>query len=240
MSDRQSVGYSETPLPRTVNTAVHAIRREAFVDVAIRLIQSRGYEQMSVQDVLDELDASRGAFYHYFDSKLALLQAAVDHIVAAALEAVAPVAVDPTLPALQKVERLFSGIAGWKAERRELMLALLEVWYSDDNAIVRDKVRRSTVTALVPLLSAIVEQGRIEGVFSASSPDGAARAVVALLFGGQEMAGELFFARRAGEISYEVVVARMAGLAEALGRVLGAPEGSLSLIDDATLRLWFG
>jgi hypothetical protein len=28
-------------------------------------------------------------------------------------------------------------------------------------------------------------------------------------------------------------------LAEALTRVLGAPLGSLSLIDDATLRLWF-
>jgi AcrR family transcriptional regulator len=226
-------------LPRTVNTAARAIRREAFVEVALRLIQSKGYEQMSIQDVLDELDASRGAFYHYFASKLALLEAAVDHIVAAAMEAVSPVAADPRLSAPQKIERLFSGIAGWKAERRELMLALLEVWYSDDNAIVRDKVRRSSVVVLVPLLSTIIEQGRVEGVFSASSPDGAARAVVALLLGAQDMAIELFFARQAGEIPFETVADRFAGLAEALTRVLGAPVGSLSLIDDATLRLWF-
>jgi hypothetical protein len=149
------------------------------------------------------------------------------------------VAADPRLSAAQKIERLFSGIAGWKAERRELMLALLEVWYSDDNAIVRDKVRRSSVAVLVPLLSTIVEQGRVEGVFSARSPDGAARAVVALLLGAQDMAIELFFARQAGEIPFEIVAERFAGLAEALTRVLGAPVGSLSLIDDATLRLWF-
>jgi AcrR family transcriptional regulator len=227
-------------VPRTVNVEARAIRREAFVDVALRLIQTKGYEHMSIQDVLDELDASRGAFYHYFASKLALLEAAVDHIVAAAMEAVSPVAADPRLSAPQKIERLFSGIAGWKAERRALMLALLEVWYSDDNAIVRDKVRRSSVVVLVPLLSRIIEQGRVEGVFSASSPDGAARAVVALLLGAQDMAIELFFARQADEIPFEVVGARMAGLAEALTRVLGAPAGSLSLIDDATLRLWFG
>jgi len=227
-------------LPRTVNAEARAVRREAFVDVALRLIQSKGYEQMSVQDVLDQLDASRGAFYHYFDSKLALLEAAVDHIVAAALEAVSPIVADPMLSAPQKLERLFSGIAGWKAERRELMLALLEVWYSDDNAIVRDKVRRSTLVGLVPLLSVIVEQGRVEGVFSASSPDGAAQAVVTLILGAQDMAVELFFARQAGEISYDVVETRMAGLAEALSRVLGAPAGSMSLVDDATLRLWFG
>jgi AcrR family transcriptional regulator len=226
-------------LPRTVNVEARAIRREAFVEVSLRLIQAKGYEQMSIQDVLDELDASRGAFYHYFASKLALLQAAVDHIVAAAMEAVSPVAADPRLSAAQKIERLFSGIAGWKAERRELMLALLEVWYSDDNAIVRDKVRRSSVAVLVPLLSTIVEQGRVEGVFSARSPDGAARAVVALLLGAQDMAIELFFARQAGEIPFEIVAERFAGLAEALTRVLGAPVGSLSLIDDATLRLWF-
>jgi AcrR family transcriptional regulator len=222
-----------------VNVEARAIRREAFVEVSLRLIQAKGYEQMSIQDVLDELDASRGAFYHYFASKLALLQAAVDHIVAAAMEAVSPVAADPRLSAAQKIERLFSGIAGWKAERRELMLALLEVWYSDDNAIVRDKVRRSSVAVLVPLLSTIVEQGRVEGVFSARSPDGAARAVVALLLGAQDMAIELFFARQAGEIPFEIVAERFAGLAEALTRVLGAPVGSLSLIDDATLRLWF-
>jgi AcrR family transcriptional regulator len=227
-------------LPRTVNVEARAIRREAFVDVALRLIQTKGYEQMSVQDVLDELDASRGAFYHYFASKIALLEAAVDHIVAAALEAVSPIVADPGLSAPEKLDRLLSGIAGWKAERRELMLALLEVWYSDDNAIVRDKVRRSTVIGLGPLLSAIIEQGRAEGRFSASSPDGAARAVVALLQGAQDMAGELFFARQAGEITFEVVETRMAGLAEALSRVLGASAGSLSLIDDATLRLWFG
>ena len=226
-------------MPRTVNVEARAIRREACVEAALRLIQTKGYEQMSIQDVLDELDASRGAFYHYFASKLALLEAAVDHIVAAAMEAVAPIVANPTLSAPQKLERLFSGIAGWKAERRELMLALLEVWYSDDNAIVRDKVRRSTVTGLVPLLSVIVEQGRVETVFSTSSPDGAARAVVALLLGAQDMAGELFFTRQAGEIPFEMVAARFAGLAEALTRVLGAPIGSLSLIDDATLRLWF-
>ena len=226
-------------MPRTVNVEARAIRREAFVEVSLRLIQAKGYEQMSIQDVLDELDASRGAFYHYFASKLALLQAAVDHIVAAAMEAVSPVAADPRLSAAQKIERLFSGIAGWKAERKELMLALLEVWYSDDNAIVRDKVRRSSVAVLVPLLSTIVEQGRVEGVFSARSPDGAARAVVALLLGAQDMAIELFFARQAGEIPFEIVAERFAGLAEALTRVLGAPVGSLSLIDDATLRLWF-
>ena len=65
-------------MARILNLAVHTVRREAFVEAAQRLMQSRGYQQMSIQDVLDELQASRGAFYHYFDSKQALLEAVID------------------------------------------------------------------------------------------------------------------------------------------------------------------
>ena len=51
---------------------------------------------MSVQDVLDEVDASRGAFYHYFDSKVALLDAVVERIVDQATAEIEPVATDPS------------------------------------------------------------------------------------------------------------------------------------------------
>ncbi|MGP8161213.1 MAG: TetR/AcrR family transcriptional regulator [Candidatus Dormibacteria bacterium] len=223
-----------------MNVEARAVRREAFVDVALRLIQLKGYEQMSVQDVLDELDASRGAFYYYFDSKLALLEAAVDRVVEVALAAVAPVVTDPTLPAPRKLERLFTGIAGWKAERRELMLALIEVWCSDDNAIVREKLRRSTVLCLVPLLADIIRQGGDEGLMSADSPEGAARAVVSLMLGAQDLALELFLARQADAIPFEVVETSIAAYTEALERILGLAPRSLALMDGATLRLWFG
>ncbi|MGA2282761.1 MAG: TetR/AcrR family transcriptional regulator [Candidatus Dormibacteria bacterium] len=227
-------------MPRTVNVEARAVRREAFVDVALRLIQLKGYEQMSVQDVLDELDASRGAFYYYFDSKLALLEAAVDRVVEVALAAVAPVAADPTLRAVEKLGRLFTGIAGWKAERKELMLALIEVWCSDDNAIVREKLRRSTLLSLVPLLARIIEQGRAEGVMSADSSEGAGRAVVSLMLGAQDLALELFLARQANAIPFEVVETGIAAYTDALERILGVRPGSLALIDEPTLRLWFG
>ncbi len=227
-------------MARTVNAAVRAIRYEAFVDVAQRLIQAKGYEQMSVQDVLDELDASKGAFYHYFDSKLALLEAVVERMVDAATTTLAPLVADPGLPAPAKLERLFSGIADWKAERKELVLALMQVWYSDDNAIAREKFRQRVVIRLTPLLAAIVRQGNAEGLFSVSSPDHAARVLVWLIHGSQDLASELFFARQANAITFEVVESTLTAYKEAYERILGMPAGSLKIVDSATLRLWFG
>src|ERR1700738_1066346 len=129
-------------MPRTVNTTLHAIRRDAFLDVAQLLVQTKGYDAMSIQDVLNELEASKGAFYHYFDSKQALLEAIVERFADGALATLEPVLADPDLPAVQKLERVFAGIGSWKAAQKDLVLAIVEVWRLDGNAIVREKVRR--------------------------------------------------------------------------------------------------
>jgi AcrR family transcriptional regulator len=223
-----------------VNSAVYAIRREAFVDAGQQLLQAKGYEQTSIQDVLDELDASRGAFYHYFDSKAALLEAIVERMVDAAIASLAPVLADPDLSAVAKLEGFFSGIAGWKAERRDLVLALIQVWLSDDNALLREKFRQHLLVRLAPLLSAIVRQGKDEGIFSASSPDDAARVLISLLHGASQMASELYVARKANSVTFEFVERTLAAYDEAYERILGLPDGSLTVGDPATLRLWFG
>jgi AcrR family transcriptional regulator len=216
------------------------VRREAFLDVAQRLVQAKGYEAMSVQDVLDELDASKGAFYHYFDSKPALLEAVIERFADATLASVAPILEDPELPALRKLERVFAGIARSKAERKDLVLAVTQIWNSDSNAIVREKLRRMSVSRLTPMLSKVIKQGVDEGVFTTTSPDETAMVLVSLMLGFQQQAVELFIARQTGTISFEFVQRSIAAFNEAYERILGVPKGSLTLTDEPTLHFWFG
>jgi AcrR family transcriptional regulator len=225
---------------RTLDPSAHAIRRDAFLDAALRLIQVKGYEQMSVQDVLDELDVSKGAFYHYFGSKEALLAAVVDRMIKAATAGMGPVVADPGLTALSKLGRLFASIAQWKGERTELMIELVRVWFSDANALVRDQLRRGTQETLTPLLAEIVRQGKDEGVFTINSPDHTARVLVFLLLGVNETASQLFLARQAGDITLEDVECALAAYAEACERVLGLQPGSWPSLDRSTLLFWFG
>ncbi len=208
--------------------------------MARRLVRAKGYGEMSLQDVLDELDASKGAFYHYFDSKQALLEAVVQRSVDGAMAALAPVLCDPDLPALRKLEGVFAGIVRWKAERKELVLAIIEVWNSDGNAIVREKLRRMTVSRMVPLLSAVVRQGIDEGAFVAVSPDETARVLVSLMQGFKELAIDHFIARQAATVTFEAVQRSVVSFTEAFEKILGIPQGALTLTDEPTLRFWFG
>jgi AcrR family transcriptional regulator len=225
--------------PRTVNVRAHTSRRDEFIDAGQKLIQTRGYEQFSIEDLLAEVGASKGAFYHYFDSKQALLEAIVDRIAETAVATVAIIVEDDRLSAIDKFRGYFRMIASIKAEQLEFLLALMRVWYSDDNAIVREKLRRETVLLVTPHLAAIIRQGVAEGTFSLADPDQMARVAFALMLDTGDEAGELWLARQTGDVTYDQVRRRFMTYQTALERVLGVEAGALQLIDEPTLRLWF-
>jgi AcrR family transcriptional regulator len=225
---------------RTINREVHAVRRDAFIDVAQRLIQSQGYEDVSIGAILDELDASRGAFYHYFGSKADLLEAVIARMTDAVTAEVAPIIEDPDLTAVQKFEAFFGAIARYKAERTEFVLGLIKVWLSDENAIVREKFRKGLFTRIAPLLARIVAQGQAEGAFTTTGADETARVLVSLMLGANEAATDLYVARQAGTIAFDAVERTLGAYAEAFERVLGVRPGSLTFADQATLRHWYG
>jgi AcrR family transcriptional regulator len=226
-------------MPRTVNPHKHTARRDQFIDAGQRLIQTRGYEQFSVEDLLAEVGASKGAFYHYFDSKTALLEAIVDRFVEVALAQVATIVDDASLSAIDKFHAYFSTIARLKGQQKEFLVALMRVWFSDDNVLVREKLRREQVRLVTTHIAAIVRQGVSEGVFTLEDPEGMARVVLSLVLDTGDEAGELFMKRQAGELDLDTVRRRLQTYQVALERVLGVAPGTVRLLDEQTLRTWF-
>jgi hypothetical protein len=160
-------------------------------------------------------------------------------MVDAVLETVQPMIDDPQLSAIEKLEGLFGRIGSWKTQRKELLLALMAGWYSDDNALTRERFRREVLARMLPLLSRIVRQGAEEGRFRVGDPQGAADVLIALLLGMNDRAGRLFLDRQTDRVSYEEVVEIFRGYAEAFDRILGLPPGTLRLMDEEIARVWF-
>jgi AcrR family transcriptional regulator len=227
-------------MARTLNREIRAVRRDAFLDVAQRLIQTKGYEAFTIQEVIDEVGASKGAFYHYFGSKSDLLEAIVERMADAVEASWDEVLSRPGLSAPERFEGLFATTAQYKNARKDLALALLEAWLSDRNTVLREKLRELVARRMTPALERILRQGLAEGEFTATNPEATARVIVSLIQGSQEQASQLFVARQAGEVEYEDVVRMFAAFSEALDRILGLEPGRLSLTDPPTLRMWFG
>jgi AcrR family transcriptional regulator len=226
-------------MARTVKEETYTVKRNEILDTAQRLVYAKGYEQMSIQDILNDRQISKGAFYHYFDSKGDLLEAMVDRMRQEAEPIILPIVNDPDLPALEKLHRFFDTAARWKTARKDYILSLVRVWYADDNAIVRQKIQASQIKWATPLFDKIICQGVQEGVFNTAFPDQIGELVLSLLYHIADAMVELIFSGEEKEIELAHAVKLVAAYNDTLERVLGAPAGSLNLMDDETLKEWF-
>src|SRR5215469_16688948 len=95
-------------MARMVNEAAYAARRNAILEAAQRAVETKGYEQMAIADILGELQISSGAFNHYFDSKPALLFALAERMGDQVKQLVLPIVHDRELNALDKLLRFFA------------------------------------------------------------------------------------------------------------------------------------
>jgi AcrR family transcriptional regulator len=226
-------------MARTVNHAIRAVRRDAFMETAQKLVISRGYENFGVQDVIDALGASKGAFYHYFDSKQALLAAVIDSMTDAVLVEVQPILDDPARSAPDKLATMFQVIARWKQERSELIRGFMDVWFSDANTVVREQLRTSVSARITPVIAELLRQGEAEGSIQGHDPDHTAVVFVALMLAAGDTAGRLFLTGAAGTAELDEVQRTLSAFGTAYERVLGVPAGSFPMIDRETLEFWF-
>src|SRR5881296_600793 len=141
---------------RTVNEVAYAAKRNAILDAAQQAVETTGYEQMAIADLLGELQISSGAFYHYFDSKPALLSALVERMGDQVEQLVLPIVHDPTLGALDRLQRFFA-------------------------TLVHHKLYLARIKRFTPWLEEIIRQGTRESVLTTPYPDQAGRVVLSLL-----------------------------------------------------------
>jgi AcrR family transcriptional regulator len=214
-------------MARTVNEAAYTARRNAILDAAERAIETRGYEQMAIADLLDELHISSGAFYHYFDSKPALLMALVERRGDRLEQHVLPIIHDPILCALDKLQRLFNAFDRYKLEHKELVFSYMRVLYADENAIFRYKMYAVIIKRFTPWLEEIIRQGVAEGIFTTPYPDQTARMIISLFEDLGYATADLFLSEQHSPDDLSRLERVSVASVDALERILGAPAGCL-------------
>lgn len=216
-----------------------AVRRNEILDMTQRLVITKGYEQMTIQDILDALQISKGAFYHYFDSKQALLGAMIERMAQEAEQVAIPIVQNSSLSALEKFERFLGSLARWKTTQKQFLLEIVRVWYADDNLIARQKMQQAATAHVGPLLTDIIRQGIEEDVFTPAYPDYVGTVILTLFQDCGDRVANLLLTWDEQHGDLQQVRNLAAAYTDAVERVLGAPKDSLHLVDEETLKAWF-
>ncbi len=226
-------------MARVIKQEEYDLRRNKILDIAQGLVYTKGYDQMSIQDILAEVQISKGAFYHYFASKQALLEALIGRMADQAMLVMGPIMQDKTLTATERLLRSFDTATRWKAARKDYLLTLVKVWYADENAVLRLKSQAMVIALVTPLLSDVVRQGVDEGVFHTEYPEHACEIIFSMLLSmGETMIKRLVQPEHDPNI-VPYLRALTASYQEAMERILGAAPGSLPIFDPAIFEEWF-
>ncbi|MDR3600945.1 MAG: TetR/AcrR family transcriptional regulator [Desulfosporosinus sp.] len=228
-------------MARIVKEQEYTEKSNEILDAAQRLLYSKGYERMTIQDILTDLQISSGAFYHYFNSKAILLEALIERMQQEAEEFLLPIINDPHLPALEKLQVFFATLDRLKAANKSFLIGMMRGWYSDDNAGVRQKVNEATIERRTPLVTLIVSQGIQEGVFSVPYANHAAEIIVSLMLSMENSFARLLLLveqEREGFCYIDDIVDTYTAYVDAIEHVVGAPCCSLYRLDTKTVREW--
>ncbi len=228
-------------MARTVKPEAVASKRREILDAAHRLVLTKGYEQVSIQDILDEVRISSGAFHHYFDSRRALLEAFIERIKQESEKPLLPIIQNPSLSAIEKLQGFFDMLDRLRIANQADVVKLLRVWYTDDNAIVRLKVDEAILQQRAPLLTEIVRQGIREGSFTTAYPDKAGEIILSLLQGMGNTHARLLLSLEQecdDRCCIEEIVATHAAYMDAIERMLGVPPHSFSRASAEAVNVW--
>jgi len=97
------------------------------METAQALFYSKGYAEVSVNLIIENVGISKGTFYHYFSSKEELLDQLVQRFAVAAIENIIPIVNDDSLNAIEKLNSIYKNSSRFKLDQAELSFVINDI-----------------------------------------------------------------------------------------------------------------
>lgn len=214
-------------------------RRAHILDAAQMLFFMRGWEDVTIADVLNEAGISKGGFYHHFAAKEDLLDGVVERFTTQAL-ASAQAARDATSGnALTRFNAFLAESSRWKAEYGKQMKFFMDVMLRPGNDVLFARITAAANAAAMPVLLEMIGQGVDEGTFDVGDIGLVGETITGLAQARRAVMQDAFSAAENGDLDRAVarLDRRMVAEAALIDRILGLPQGSVTLSNPAEYRL---
>ena len=212
-------------------------RRAEILSHAMALFFRKGYEETTMNDILESVGLSKGAFYHHFVSKEQLLEAFTASLAAAIAEQAAPL-LKETGSARERLNRLLAIGSRVQHEPEPAPVTLYASLFKSENALLYRRLMTVGVRGLAPVLEAIVRAGVENGEFDVPDVRLVVEMVLQLSITRFEAIVEALRTARDGDMAGAERVLKVRFIAErkCLERLLGLPAGSVVLADSGHPR----
>lgn len=215
------------------------IRRAELLDRALALFLQRGYDNVSLNDLIADAGVSKGAFYHWFPSKDALITALAERSAREQLAAVEDALASCGGNRLERLNAVLQAgfdvkVGAGTPEHLAAMVTLLR----PENAHLYGRIVAIGEDLFRPLLTGVIADGVAEGTFDTFDPGGVADMIQGLAARTNATILDVVNAGNESERNQAIDVLttrfRLHGLA--IDRVLGIPDGSIHVLTRAQVE----
>lgn len=141
-------------------------RRAEIMDAAWELFNVKGFEETSVNDILEKVGIAKGTFYYYFKSKEEILDAVIRRGVLQQLEVFQPIIDDAGSNAIEKIKGIIVADRNLHRENVEF----LEYLHKPENIVMHQKSLVLSIKTFAPVLATLIVQGNNERLFATEFP----------------------------------------------------------------------
>lgn len=215
------------------------VRRAELLDRAAGLFLRRGYDNVSLNDLIADAGVSKGAFYHWFPSKDALIAALAERSARAAFTGIEDAVAACDGDALARLNAVLR--AGFDVNTQTggpEQLAAMAALLRPDNAHLYRRILAVEEALFLPLVTRLIAEGVTDGVFDTFDPAGVADMIYGLA--SRTNSTILDVSRADNEAARERAIDclttrfRLHGLAA--DRILGLPDGSVTTLTRAQVE----
>ncbi len=140
-------------------------KKSAIISTALNFFFNKGFENTSVNMIIDKLKISKGAFYHHFKSKFQLLDSVTETVAKKELELLNPIFTDANLNALEKFNRIISIDKRWEKRSSLIIFNFMKSVYNEKNITMRRKIFRKNIEFMAPKVNKLIQEGISSNIF---------------------------------------------------------------------------
>lgn len=149
---------------RTVKEAEE--RKNEILDVAERLFGTKGFDNTSTSDILNEVGIARGTLYYHFKSKEDILDAMIDRMTGRLVEMAAALLAKKEIPVLKRLTMMMTALNVNGSLGQEIM----EQVHKPQNALMHQKMQERLLAGVNPLVTALIREGIAQGICRTDYP----------------------------------------------------------------------
>ena len=138
-------------------------RKQEFLVTALKLFHEKGYEKTTIKDIIAEMEVSKGAFYHYFESKEDVIVTLAKVYADKAINIITNIANRTDLSAIEKINQIFQSVNAYKGSSEATRFQLKDAFYGEENLKLEKKIFDAFKEPSIDLFQQIIDEGVQEG-----------------------------------------------------------------------------